>query len=393
MTAPRVTIDQLPLASIVTTDDVAIVEGGATTKRINVITGLLQPAIALIDNHLASVPAHAATAIQATPSGTLTAGTVQGQLNQVAATLATIPSGSALVGVTSPTKTALGVTAGAGVSGSNNVAIGDGALSAGTFNGSFAVAIGSNAMQKVTGSAGQVGVAVGALAMQNTTTGGGEAIGNGALQNQTTGINTALGVSTGGQVTTALNNVFIGTNADLKDTTQSTGTLALGPLARTKGDYAVALGFGAEATATESMAIGHNVTTAVANEIKIGRVDQTVNIPGTLSVATVITTPTAWTAVTFQNSWVDFGAGLQICQYRKVGDEVQVRGVIQGGVSATVAFTLPTGFRPLAGFSAAAVGPSASMAVVTVNTTGTVAVISAGGTSPVHILFRFSVTA
>lgn len=393
MTAPRVTIDQLPLASAVTSDDVAIVEGGATTKRINVITGLLQPAFALIDSHLIATAAHAATAVTATPSGPLTAGTVQGQLSQVAAALTTIPTGSALVGVTSPTKTALGVTAGAAASGANNVAVGNGALSAGAFTGSYAVAIGTNAMQHVTGSAGQVGVAVGGLAMQATTTGGGEAVGNGALTNQTTGVNTALGTSAGAQATTAVSNIFIGIGADLKDTTQSQDTVAIGHNARTKGDYSVAIGPGAEATATESVAIGHNVTTNVANEIRLGGVTHTVSIPGTLSAAAVVVTPTPWTAVTFQNSWIDFGGGLQLTQYRKVGDEVQVRGVLAGGTTATVAFTLPSGFRPLAGFAAAAVGPSAAFAYANVNTTGTVAIISPGGTSVVHILFRFSITA
>lgn len=55
---------------------------------------------------------------------------------------------------------------------------------------------------------------------------------------------------------------------------------------------------------------------------------------------------TAWTAVTFTNSWVDFGSGHQAVQYRKVGDMVQVRGLMKTGTINTVAFTLPSGFRP-----------------------------------------------
>lgn len=60
--------------------------------------------------------------------------------------------------------------------------------------------------------------------------------------------------------------------------------------------------------------------------------------------------PTPWTAVTFQNGWVNYGFGFQVAQYRKVGDMVQVRGFIKSGTGVTAAFTLPTGFRPPAAF-------------------------------------------
>lgn len=55
---------------------------------------------------------------------------------------------------------------------------------------------------------------------------------------------------------------------------------------------------------------------------------------------------TAWTAVTFQNSWANFGAGYASCAYRKVGDMVQLRGLATGGLRDTTIFTLPTGYRP-----------------------------------------------
>jgi hypothetical protein len=55
---------------------------------------------------------------------------------------------------------------------------------------------------------------------------------------------------------------------------------------------------------------------------------------------------TAWTAVTFTNSWVDLGGAFQTCQYRKVGDIVYVRGYMKTGTINTAAFTLPSGFRP-----------------------------------------------
>ena len=60
-----------------------------------------------------------------------------------------------------------------------------------------------------------------------------------------------------------------------------------------------------------------------------------------------VITPTAWTAVTFENFWVDFGAGSrQVCEFRRVGDIVQLRGTMKSGTLSATAFTLPVGFRP-----------------------------------------------
>jgi hypothetical protein len=56
--------------------------------------------------------------------------------------------------------------------------------------------------------------------------------------------------------------------------------------------------------------------------------------------------PTAWTAPTFTNSWVNFGSTLQVAQYRKRNDVVELRGAIKLGTIGTGAFTLPVGFRP-----------------------------------------------
>jgi hypothetical protein len=45
--------------------------------------------------------------------------------------------------------------------------------------------------------------------------------------------------------------------------------------------------------------------------------------------------------------WINFGSGYQNCQYRLVGDVVQLRGMTmyQGGGSYTIT-TLPAGYRP-----------------------------------------------
>jgi hypothetical protein len=56
-------------------------------------------------------------------------------------------------------------------------------------------------------------------------------------------------------------------------------------------------------------------------------------------------TRTPWTAPTLLNSWVNYGSGFQDCQYRRVGDMVQVRGLIKSGTIAVI-FNLPAGFRP-----------------------------------------------
>lgn len=55
---------------------------------------------------------------------------------------------------------------------------------------------------------------------------------------------------------------------------------------------------------------------------------------------------TAWTAATFQNSWVNFDAAHTSVAYRKVGDVVQVRGIAKSGTLVLPIFTLPAGFRP-----------------------------------------------
>lgn len=48
----------------------------------------------------------------------------------------------------------------------------------------------------------------------------------------------------------------------------------------------------------------------------------------------------------FVNSWVNFGGSHQTAQFRKVGDMVQLRGLIKLGTMNAAAFVLPAGFRP-----------------------------------------------
>ena len=59
---------------------------------------------------------------------------------------------------------------------------------------------------------------------------------------------------------------------------------------------------------------------------------------------------TAWTAPTLLNGWLNYGGVFDNAAYRKVGDEVECRGLVKSGTVATDAtgnvFVLPAGFRP-----------------------------------------------
>jgi hypothetical protein len=68
-------------------------------------------------------------------------------------------------------------------------------------------------------------------------------------------------------------------------------------------------------------------------------------LTGQMAVPPAIVTP--WTAMPLASGWSNFAAGFQTAQYRKVGDIVYARGVVQAaaGAASTIA-TLPAGFRP-----------------------------------------------
>ena len=69
--------------------------------------------------------------------------------------------------------------------------------------------------------------------------------------------------------------------------------------------------------------------------------------PNSSPALPVPTTPPAWIPVTFENSWQNYpGGAFAPGSYRKIGDEVQLRGLVMGGTVNTPIFTLPVGFRP-----------------------------------------------
>lgn len=118
---------------------------------------------------------------------------------------------------------------------------------------------------------------------------------------------------------------------------------------------------------------------------------QIAEINARLAALETLTAPSTWTAVTFQNSWMDYGAGYQTVQYRKVGDIVYLRGLMRNGTLAAVAFTLPVGFRPPS--ATMQFGPgSGSNLYHDIQADGDV--FPAGGTNTVVVLdCQFSVTA
>lgn len=110
--------------------------------------------------------------------------------------------------------------------------------------------------------------------------------------------------------------------------------------------------------------------------------------PQLVLVVSVIATP--WVAVTFENSWVDFGAEYQVCQYRRDANGcVEIRGVCKDGTVNTTVFTLPPGFRPpgrlvFPGYAHSAV------CRLDIATTGVVQQLTAAGTGFLGLNYRFS---
>ena len=56
--------------------------------------------------------------------------------------------------------------------------------------------------------------------------------------------------------------------------------------------------------------------------------------------------PPVWTTPSPVNGWENYGAGFTPLQYRKVGDEVSVRGLIKNGTIGWGCTQLPVGMRP-----------------------------------------------
>jgi hypothetical protein len=99
---------------------------------------------------------------------------------------------------------------------------------------------------------------------------------------------------------------------------------------------------------------------------------------------------TPWTAPTLLNAWANSGAPLQVAEYRKVGDRVDLRGCVTGGTIGLAIFTLPTGFRPPANVSFA-VNSTGAFGALTVTSAGAV-VPSVGTAGSFHFNVSFYTT-
>ena len=79
--------------------------------------------------------------------------------------------------------------------------------------------------------------------------------------------------------------------------------------------------------------------------------DQAEQIESTIAGLGGLASPGSWTNVSFGSGWGNYGSGFQTVQYRKVGSQVFLRGLLSassGQADGATAFTLPAGFRPQA---------------------------------------------
>jgi hypothetical protein len=99
---------------------------------------------------------------------------------------------------------------------------------------------------------------------------------------------------------------------------------------------------------------------------------------------------TGWTAVSFQNSWVNYGT-YQGAQYRRVGDIVECRGLVKSGTVGSAIFTLPTGFRPPLDIILSGITSGLTTWSTGAVNSGTVAAHTHGNTGPGNIAARINV--
>jgi hypothetical protein len=118
------------------------------------------------------------------------------------------------------------------------------------------------------------------------------AIGANALSTTTGTGNTALGYEAGQVVTTGTSNTFVGFQAAQSTNTSGNTALGYGTIIGSAATYALALGLGAHASYSGSVALGTDssgggATPGVANEIRLGTTNQHVVSPGYIDVSTV----------------------------------------------------------------------------------------------------------
>lgn len=100
------------------------------------------------------------------------------------------------------------------------------------------------------------------------------------------------------------------------------------------------------------MGVQWQVSTPRLDDAQVAARSTTARLGNNPAVAALLALPatTAWTGPTFQNGWSNFLGGNLSAAYHKIGNRVELRGLVTGGTvgGGTPIFTLPTGFRPTA---------------------------------------------
>lgn len=105
----------------------------------------------------------------------------------------------------------------------------------------------------------------------------------------------------------------------------------------------------------------------------------------------------SWTVLTLSNAWASFGSGFEVPSYRKIGDEVEVRGLMKHATTTTIGVfaTLPVGFRPplTRQFPGVDSGGIADLRVANTGALSIQSYLTGNGASVSLDVIRFSVTA
>lgn len=97
----------------------------------------------------------------------------------------------------------------------------------------------------------------------------------------------------------------------------------------------------------------------------------------------------AWTAPTLGGSWVNYGSGFRTARYRKIGDIVEIEGLVKSGTTGSTIFTLPSGYRPPQGLIMPTITDPNVFARLDVTAAGAVIVYFTGTSAYANIGCRF----
>jgi len=102
-------------------------------------------------------------------------------------------------------------------------------------------------------------------------------------------------------------------------------------------------------------------------------------------------TPGAWTTLPLAGAWVAFDVA-HTPQYRKLGDVVEIRGLIKSGATGS-AFTLPAGFRPFQSDETFAVVANNAFGQVSISASTGIGTVTGSATFTYLSGIRFSTVA